>query len=337
MQNRYSNIELLRICCMVMIISGHIMMNHQSFYSLTDSDEILKLLFRGAFCVAVNAFVLISGYFGLKFKKEKLVHLVIQTFFYSATFMVLAILLGWHVYNPKTDFFAFMPIITKQYWFITCYIVLYIISPWLNIWVDSLEKRKYKKFLIVGFLFFYLWPTFSFLINAPRFIDDSGYGIVNFIYLYMLGRYLRLYYESKHSSKYYWGGYIISSILLFLCQYSLSWFLGFEYTSWISYNTVLCLIGSICLFWAFKEMSFHSSLVNYLAKPCLAVYLIHMAPFVFNKFCIFLGVQDYHGFSFLFLVFILPILIYIICAIIEICRMLFLGGIERKIISLVVK
>ena len=334
---RTSNIELLRICCMLMIIAGHVMMNHETQFSLVNSDEIIDLFFRGAFCVAVNAFVLISGYFGIKFKKDRLIHLVIQTFFYSSIFMIIAVLLEWHTVNPRYDIFAFIPILTKQYWFITCYVVLYIISPWLNIWVDCFDRISYKKLLIVGFYIVYVWPTFSYLINAPQFIGDAGYGIVNFIYLYILGRYFRLYFISKHTSMYHWGEYILSSIVLFLCQYGLSWLLGFEFTSWISYNTFFCFMGSVCLFMAFQNMSFQSSVVNYWAKPCLAVYLIHMAPFVLDKFCTVVGVQDYHGLSYLVLIFTLPVAIYLVCAAIEICRQFVLGSIENKLISFVIK
>lgn len=336
-KERKSNIELLRICCMLMIIAGHVMMNHKTQYSLADIDEIIKLFFRGAFCVAVNSFILISGYFGIIFKKDRLARLIIQTFFYSSTFMILAVMLGWHTVNPRTDFFAFIPILTKQYWFVTCYVILYIISPWLNIWVDSFDRILYKKFLIVGFFIVYVWPTFNYLINAPQFIGDAGYGIVNFAYLYMLGRYFRLYYIGRHTSMYYFGWYILSSMTLFLFQYGLSWFLGFEFTSWISYNTFFIFVGSICLFMGFKELSFHSSIVNYWAKPCLAVYLIHMAPFVLGKFCTAVGVQGYHGLSYLVLIFILPVAVYLACAVIEICRLFVLRGVENKLISFVIK
>ena len=334
---RNSNIELLRICCMLMIIAGHVMMNHKIQYSLTDIDEIINLFFRGAFCVAVNAFVLISGYFGIQFKKDRLIRFILQTFFYSSSFMIIAVLLGWHIVNPRTDFFAFIPILTKQYWFVTCYVILYIISPWLNIWVDNLERTEFRRFLFVGFLIVYVWPTFNYLINAPQFIGDAGYGIVNFVYLYMLGRYFRLYYTCRHTSMYYFGGYVRSSMALFLFQYGLSWLLGFEFTSWISYNTFFCFVGSVCLFMAFQSISFQSSIVNYWAKPCLAVYLIHMAPFVLEKFCIVVGVQDYHGLSYLVLIFILPVVLYLVCAIIEICRLFLFESVENKLISFVIK
>ena len=74
-ETRNSSNELLRIICMLMIIGGHIMMKHHTDYSLTNADEVIDLFFRGSFAVAVNTFVLISGYYGIHFKIERLLKL----------------------------------------------------------------------------------------------------------------------------------------------------------------------------------------------------------------------------------------------------------------------
>jgi len=333
-KKRESNFELLRIFLMVMIITGHVSVHHENPYVLTNGEEIFKLFLWGMICVSVNTFILISGYFGIQFKKDRLLRLIIQTMFYSIVFMIIAIIFGWRTFNARMDLFALLPIITKQYWFVTCYVVLYILSPWINIWVGSLNVNMYRRFLLTGFLIVYLWPTFNYLINAPQFIRDAGYGIVNFIYLYMLGRYIHLYYEEKHSSFFYGCGYLISTIILFICQYSLSWLLGFEFTSWLSYNTLFCLISSVCLFMAFKNLSFYSAKINYWAKPCLAVYLIHMAPNILSVICcIYIGVQDYHGYSWFCLILTLPTIIYFASALVEIGRRKILGSVEDKIIA----
>ena len=63
---RKSNIELLRIVCMLMIICGHIMGEHKTTYDLTSFDELIKLFVLSVVTVAVDTFVLISGYFGIK-------------------------------------------------------------------------------------------------------------------------------------------------------------------------------------------------------------------------------------------------------------------------------
>ena len=332
---RNSSIELLRIILMLMIIALHLMMNHETFYSLTNVDEIIELLFRSMFCVAVDAFVLISGFYGIQFKKERLFNLVIQSFFYSTFFMVVVILLGWHPINIRTDMFALIPILTKRYWFITSYFALYAISPWLNKWVESLDSISYRKFLLVGFFIVYVWPTFNYMINAPQLIGDAGYGLVNFVYLYMLGRYIHLYYSKRYSTVCYLSGYFLFTFLSFICQYSMSWMLGFEFTSWMSYNTVFCLLGSICLFMSFKEMTLHSPVINYWAKPCLAVYLIHMSPYILIRFCLSIQLNDFHGFQYLLLILTLPFFIYTICAVIEICRSRLMGRFENKLFSLI--
>lgn len=332
-KTRQSNIELLRIICMILIVMGHIILAHGKASILTDGDEIIKLIVLSFTSVATNTFVLISGYFGINFRIERFIRLVFQTLFYSLVLLFVSIIIGWHTFDLKKDIFAFFPILTKQYWFVTCYIILYVISPWLNISINHMNKRMYLQTLIIGFVIIYLWSTFSYLFNTAQFIGDSGYGIVNFSFLYMLGRYLNIHHEQKHSPTFYFSLYFLCCISLFICQYSLSWILGFEFTSWISYNTVFILIGSLCLFEAFRNIKMQSNIINYFAKPCLAVYLIHLNPFIWKSFCKTIGVSNYHGIQYVLLLLLLPIIIYVICSIIEHCRIKTTYKLEETIIS----
>ena len=317
---------------MLMIVAWHVILNHHAQFSVSSIDWALELLLKGANSVAVNAFILISGYFGIQFKWERFIRLDIQVLFYSVLLLLVSIFIGWHTFNMRRDFLMFFPVLSKQYWFITCYVVLYLISPLLNRWADCMQKSEYKRNLIVGALIIYVWPTICFLFNAKQFVNDAGYGIVNFTYLYMLGHYIRCYYEDKYTVTHYRGGYFITVILLFICQYSLSYFLGFEFTSWLSYNTIFVFVGAICLFMAFKNTSVSSGIINYWAKPCLAVYLIHNHPLIWSGFCSFIGVSDFHGMKFLMLVFILPISIYIVCTAFEKLRVFFMNGIENRLV-----
>ena len=332
-KTRQSNIELLRIICMILIVMGHIILVHGEASDLTDGDEIIKLFGLSFTSVATNTFVLISGYFGLNFKIDRFIRLVFQTLFYSIVLLFVSILIGWHTFDFKKDIFAFFPILTKQYWFVTCYIILYVISPWLNLLIKQMDKKMYLQSLIIGFVIIYLWPTFSYLFNTAQFIGDSGYGIVNFSFLYILGRYLNIHHRQKHSSTFYFSLYIICCISLFICQYSLSLIFGFEFTSWISYNTVFILIGALCLFEVFRKVKLQSKIINYLAKPCLAVYLIHLNPYIWKSFCRTIGVSNYHGISYVLLLLLLPIFIYVICAIIDHCRIKTTNKLEETIIS----
>ena len=331
---RLSNFELLRIICMLMIVAGHIVLKHETTYSLSDNNEIIRLFSLSMFSVAVNTFVLISGYFGIVFKRKRFFKLLLQTLFYSVFLLFVSILIGWHSFNIHKDIYVILPILTKQYWFITCYIILYVISSWLNKLISCLRRSEYFRFLILGFIIIYVWPTFSYLFKTEQFINDSGYGIVNFAYLYMLGRYVNLYYDVCVSSIFYFFGYFCTTFLLFICQCFLSWILGFEFTSWISYNTLFIFVGAICLFMAFKNLKFESASVNFWAKPCLAVYLIHMNPYIWGNLCGVIGVSEYRGFKYILLIFILPIIIYFVCVTVEIIRTALLEKFEEKIINI---
>ncbi len=307
---------------------------HKKGQELTNSIEIIRLFCLSFTSVAVNTFVIISGYFGINYKIERFIKLILQTFFYSACLLLVSSAIGWHTFDIKKDIFSFFPILTKQYWFVTSYVVLYVISPWLNLSIKNVDKKTYKQILIVGFIIIYVWPTFSYLFNTAQFIGDSGFGIVNFSYLYLLGRYLNMHYVQNHTSAFYFRGYILTGITLFICQYSLSWILGFEFTSWISYNTVFIFTGAIFLFLTFSNLNIQSNIINYWAQPCLAVYLIHLNPYVWKGVCETIGVRSFYGFQYLFLLMILPNIVYIVCAIIEIARLKIMIGIENKIVSI---
>jgi len=320
---------------MMMIIMGHTIVGHDTTYTLDDSSEVIRLLFGSFTMVAVNAYILISGYFGIHFKKERVFKLIFQTFFYAVLMLGVSIWMGWHTFDFKEDFYIFLPILTKQYWFVTCYFVLYVISPWLNFFADSLDKKRYEQMLLVGFFIVYVWPTFSYMLDALQFIGDNGYGIVNFTYLYFLGRYLKKHYTKVRTSSYYFVRYVLSALCLFGCQCFLTWLYGFEFSSWLSYNTFFIFIGSVCFFMTFRTMkSFHSSFINYWAQPCLAVYLIHNHPMVWKGLFNDLEVSNYVGFSYVILLFVLPLVMYFVCALFEIIRLKVFGRLEDKVIYL---
>ncbi len=334
---RQSNFELLRIVCMLMIIAGHILNEHYIDFDLDNPDYYIPKFFKGFLCVAVNSFVLISGYWGIQFKVQKLLKLEFQILFYSIMILLIMTLLGFHQIDYKHDFFYFLPVITKRYWFVTCYIALYLISPFLNHVKDHLSKSDYKQFLLGGFVIIYLWPTFTFLIDAPNLIEDGGYGIVNFIYLYFMGHYIHRYCRCNLSWIFYITSYLVICSLLGVIQYIISRLLGFDYTSLICYNTIFIFGASVSLFIAFSKMTFQSRWINKLAKPCFSVFLIHAHLLLWVHFCSYLGIKEYRGFSFFLLLSWLPITIYLACSIIENLRLFIFDKTENILIEKIVK
>ena len=93
--------------------------------------------------MCVNCFVLISGYFLInsKFKLKKVLNLYLVTIFYSILlFIPHCILYGFSLSNFIK---SCLPLLMGTYWFITTYVVLYLLSPFLNILIKNLSKKQY--------------------------------------------------------------------------------------------------------------------------------------------------------------------------------------------------
>lgn len=335
-RKRNSNFELLRVICMILIIVGHAIMYHGSLGELGTTNYYIGNIIRSFCMMAVNCFVLISGYFGINFSIKKIIKIDITVVFYSIVIFLLSVILGIHSITPKTDILLLFPILTKRYWFISIYIVLCLISPILNIIVNSLEKKQYKNLLIILLVLFYILPTALYAINAPTITGDSGYGIINFICLYLIGRYISLYYRDSKPKTFYLTGYIIVSCLLFLSNHILSEIFGFYFNTFISYDTIFALLSAIMLFMFFKNISINSKLINKLASGCFASYIIHMHPTISRYiFKDIFNIQKYTEITYLLSLLIIPILVFIITSIVEYIRVLIWGGVEEKICNLV--
>ena len=146
---RQANIELLRIVAMLMVVMLHYLTKGEAAVSLVENSGALNMIlwFIKALCVvAVNVYVLISGYFLLeaKWKVSRLVSLWLQMMFYSLGVPLVCLLLvvgdikQWGLYDWINVVF---PIQMEHYWFATAYILLYLFVPVLSAAVQKMEKN----------------------------------------------------------------------------------------------------------------------------------------------------------------------------------------------------
>ena len=188
---RQSNMELLRLVAMMMILVMH--MDYGAFGLPTaESVENAPIttfgrIFVEHLClVAVNVYVLISGWFGIRPKMKSFVRLMLQVAMYSIIITGAFLLLGKTTF--KIGYVTDMLIIGKQYWFVVSYLLLYLVSPILNTFVEHSSKREFQWMLLVffGFQFVYSW-----IFGLEEFA--GGYSALSFMGLYLLARYVKIY------------------------------------------------------------------------------------------------------------------------------------------------
>ena len=329
--HRCANFDLMGIFMMLCVIMGHLVMYSGKSGSLGTNDYYWVNFLRSFCMMAVNVFVIRSGYFGIKLKWEKIFRFVLRTCFYTWLGLLIGIALGFHQFNIIKDITLLFPVITKTYWYITVYLALCILSPYTNAFLKSVDKASLRSLLITGFLLFYALATFCFMINGGQLVADAGYGIVNFIYLYCLGFYLRNYYEDNKSAGYYLIMFVVSCLLIFGVNILMSLLMGFYFNSMISYNTVFVLGAAVSCFLMFKNLTIpQNSWIAKLASKTLVVYIIHENPvlsgYIFRNL---LRLNTFTGSHLVVVVIVLPLLVYIVSAVIDMFLDLFLNPLEQ--------
>lgn len=283
--SRNLNFEFLRIISMLFIVA-----HHYSLYShneITDpfhfSNLFLDFLKVGG-KYGVILFILITGYFSIdkKYERKRVLKTILHTEFYSYLFFFIMILLKQEIHFQELRYSLF-PILFSSYWFISTYVILYLLIPYINILVDKITKRDFKVLLIILSSFIVIFPS------ALGVCFPIG-NVLIFIYIYLLGAYLKIYRDSFTKKKsfylffsifFYLGSYITIIVLKGL-SLKIPFLYGMEYF-YISLNSIFFYPSAISLFLFFSKIEIDSSwkkTILSFSQTTLGVYLIHENYFV---------------------------------------------------------
>lgn len=282
MKDRQSNIELLRLICMFFIVVHHIIIHalpmSPAFSMEVGYNDVLISIIEGIVLCAVPVFVLISGYFGIKFKVKGLLNFYIQCAFYSGLIYLIYLFISGQGINRWCIYNTLFPITNHaDLWFVPCYFMLYLISPLLNKCIDYLSKREFQLALLVLVVInlYYGWYLRSTLTNV------DGFNLCNFVFLYFIGRYIAKYVDildiqktrALGSGVFVFGSILFGLLPVINSKLSLlpDWSPILNYRA---YSHPLLLINSIALLMLFLTFRFQSKVINWFAASAFSVYLI---------------------------------------------------------------
>ena len=282
---RNVGLDLLKIIAMLMIVFIHIL-GKGRFISEDFNSELYQIayIFENFFIIAVNCYVLITGYFQVDsdFKFKKIVNIWIKVIFYSISIYIIILLLGQAKFSILECIKSFFPILTKVYWFVNCYILLYLLSPFINKSIKQLEKKDYEKLLII--LIFVFCILTSILPSHYTLDTTGGYGIIWFIILYLVGAYIKKYIKCNYRNKINLYVYFAISVITYIAYIGLNYTLkvlnlDYNVSRLLNYNFITVFLASIFLFLYFKNLKIKSlKVINTICKIApltFAVYLIH--------------------------------------------------------------
>ncbi len=341
-ESRNSSLELLRIIAMFLIVLHHFVMYgvglSNPITSLTDNNSINMIAAQFMVIggkIGVSIFVLITGYFSIKtkYKMSKLFHLYIQLWSYSVIIFLLFVVFM-HVKIDLINFCtSFLPVVFQQWWFLTVFIFLMIISPFINILVENLSKEQFFHLLIFLMVTMSIVPTFSNIIVGKTYkqgsIDLSQ--TLFFILVYLIGGFIRLYKDDFQLRKI---GLFLIFVNLFFSYSSILFFdfinLHTKNNTYAIYATMpssehsVFLLGiSVGLFLVFLTIKpFHNSVINFISKSMLSVYMISehslVRPLIWMN--LFKPVQKlgYSPLHFIVYAFATVLVVFVTCTIIDV-------------------
>lgn len=291
--DRNSSIELLRI----IIMHGVIILHYNNgeiggtlLHANPGSINWFYLFFsENLFICAVDLFIMISAYYltdSQNRKTIKVVELIIQVIVFREAFYVMSTLLNKEPLSLKEFLINLLPV----NYFVILYGVLYIISPYINILLDHLSRDALKKFLVVVLLLFSVWPVtvdiietlydnqLNGLSSIGLYGNQSGYTIVNFIVVYLVGAYIRKNEHRESPIKLVGMVTALVGMMTFISMYEYS-HIG-KVIIWHYDNPFVILVSAMILL-LFLQIDFKNKIINELAKGCFTCFLFH-TPFVYH-------------------------------------------------------
>ena len=294
---------------MLMVVTMHYLIKGNVAVSMAENGSSVNLFawFLESLCiVAVNVYVLISGYFLVEseWKLSRLWHLLIQIWCYSMGVPLICLALGvgdvtqWSIYDWAV---AAFPIQMEHYWFATAYVVMYLLVPVLSIAVKKMNQKQLGMLIGVLLLFFSVGKSIIPILIPT---DKYGYDFGWFICLFLIAGYIRFYgvkiLDNKRKALF---AYLILITMIWGAGCGLGWLtrekglpLSYAMDMVHCYNHLLVLLASVALFCSFMYLRLpkgnFSKVVCGVAPYTFGVYLLHENVAVRSLWQSWFGVEN---------------------------------------------
>lgn len=238
--------------------------------------------------------------------------------------------------SGKTIIRTLFPVAFSTWWFASAYFVLFLLHPFLNLFLLRLTKKQYQLFLFVLFLIWVIIPT----ITTSAFQQNE---LLEFVVLYSTAGYIRVYgIATKTNSK---TCFLIWLLLTFMVLVSccIMQILGqnlqiFDDHSLYFYgrNKIPTIIRAISFFLVFEKMDLrYIKAINTLASAVFGVYLIHdnyiIRQFLWKEFFINSAYQNSRLIIPLSLLAVITV--YVGCSLIDLLRQKTIEALYMKVVS----
>ena len=288
---RESGVELLKIVAIFIIVLAHMtqcLSRSDAYAFFIDLNQasmnpisLVLNFFRPLGAFGNDLFFICSAWFlcdKKNIQRKKIAYLEADIWLISVVILVVFLLMGVYHIKYMDIINAVFPTLTNSYWYTTCYMMILLVAPWMNL---ILQKMSEKELLSVSLLFgigFFLMQTFADFLGVILFFSNR---LIQFVALYFIIAYFKLYrldFVNNRKANIVtlligvvgWVAFVLS--LNFLGE-RLSVLSSFKI--WDKNHNIFLVIAAFSLFCLFRGIRFKNPVVNYLSGLSLLVYLLH--------------------------------------------------------------
>lgn len=317
---RNLGVDLLRVTAMLFVIIQHILGQGGVAAAdiLSEKGVVLHLLQILVYC-AVDIYGITTGYMLCRkpFRLARLVNLWLTTVFWSVAVSCVFFLAVPESRTFKEMVSMFLPILRGRYWFFTAYFVVMLVSPVLNVVIQSLNKRQFHLLFAALFLIFCVVPVCSLGYDVLRINWGQHFSWMSILYL--IGGYLRYHGLPSLPQSCWLLGYFLSAAvhLLYIMGINLIGLHNFGGLL-LTLTSPLIVAEAVCLFQWFRKLPIKvdgvaGRLIRLVTPGIYSVYIIHVHPLLYWNKAVIGAFQSWDAWS-------LPV---VLCGILAVTLVLF--------------
>lgn len=303
--NRNVNLDVFRCLAMFAIVLCHVYQHDTAIVAISPERDFL---FRNLIRWAVDAFLCLSGWFGIKFTLKKFGKLWCLVAFYS----VVSIVVGRFWMGVPT------PIRVDGAWYANTYLCMLLAAPFLNAGIEGLVAKGVKAAWLAwsGFaaMVFINWVSRNCYFGILAW-DVYSHTLVNMVFVYFTVRLFRLTNMIEHVKR--WHLAVTGVVFVSGCLV-----LGNSRTDYIAPYTIAMSLALFILFERFIVLPQGlCRLCVWMAPSMFGVYLLH-GPTSFGKLFHRVPLQFLveRGFSPELAIVIAAVVCFVICLALDLMR-----------------
>lgn len=322
---------------MLLIVAHHYVVNSGLMSVMKEEPLHIQSIFFYLFGMwgktGINCFVMITGYFMCKspyISLRKFMKLLFEIYFYNLIITGTFLLTGYCTPSFSTVFYALVPIQSFGVNFVACFVVFYLLIPFLNLLIQTMNSKLHLRLILLCLL------VYSVIGTIPKITLGVNY-ISWFVVLYFIASYIRLYRFPIKISNRNWGWLTLLSILISMASVVFMAWLSTVFVNknipvfWFvaDSNHIMALVTALCSFMFFKDLNIgYSKVINLIGASTFGVLLIHANSDIMRQWLwqdILNNVGQYGTNTMVLHAIYSVLMVYAVCTVIDYLRMKHFG------------